>query len=141
MTPTDNPAKASTRDRGTELAEERTSLALKRSFLAGERTLMAWMRTALSMISFGFTMVKFFQYLDSTRGPMVGPLGRTWTPEAVGFSMMAIGTGSLVVALFQHRKELKAFREEGLEKTLSLAFVVASLVAALGVFALASLLL
>jgi putative membrane protein len=137
----EHPPDSLTKDRGTQLAEERTSLALNRTFLAAERTLMAWMRTALSMISFGFTMIKFFQYLDSTRGPIVGPLGRTWTPEAVGFSMMTIGTASLIVALVVHRKEMKTLRQGGLKGGWSLAFVVASLVALLGLFALVSILL
>jgi putative membrane protein len=138
MTPKEHAQDASTKDLGTQLAEERTALALKRSFLACERTLMAWMRTAFAMISFGFTMIKFFQYLDTSRGPAVGLLGRTWTPEVVGFAMMAIGTVSLCVAVFDHRRELKELREAGLERRRSLAFIVASLVALLGVFAFVS---
>ena len=141
MTPMEHPREGPTKDRGTQLAEERTSLALNRNFLAAERTLMAWIRTALSMISFGFTMIKFFEYLDSTRGPIVGPLGRTWTPAVVGFSMMAIGTASLFVAVLVHHQELKALRKEGMESKWSLAFVVATLVAVLGLFALVSILM
>lgn len=137
MTPKDQPHT----DRGTQLAEQRTSLALNRTFLASERTLMAWMRTALSMISFGFTMIKFFEYLDSSRGPTVGLLGRTWTPQAVGFSMMIMGTASLVVAVFNHRREMKSLRREGLRDTWSLALIVSALVAVLGLFAIVSLLL
>jgi putative membrane protein len=135
--PSDHPAM----DRGTQLAEERTSLALGRSYLACERTLMAWVRTALSMISFGFTMIKFFQYLESSRGPTIGPLGRTWTPEAIGFSMMSIGTLALVVALLGHRTEVRTLREEGLPRKWSLASTVGLLIALLGLFALVSLLL
>jgi putative membrane protein len=133
---------APAKDRGTQLAEQRTSLALNRNFLASERTLMAWMRTALSMISFGFTMIKFFQFLESSRGPTVGLFGRTWTPEAIGFSMMTIGTLSLGVAVLHHRRQLKVLREAGLESSnWSLAFVVSALVVLLGFFALVSLLL
>jgi putative membrane protein len=140
MTPGDH-LSHSAKDRGTELAEERTSLAVKRSFFAAERTLMAWMRTALSMISFGFTMVKFFQYLDTTRGPTVGPMGRTWSPEAVGLSLISIGIVSLIAAIQQHWKELKDLGKEGLAHQWSLAFLVSTLLAVLGVFALASILL
>lgn len=125
-----------TLDRGTQLAEERTSMALQRNLFAAERTLMAWIRTALSMISFGFTMIKFFQYLETSHGPTVGLMGRTWTPEAVGFAMMAIGTGALCAAVMQHRRELKLYRAEGLKlHSWSLAFSVAALVALLGLFA------
>ena len=138
----EHPKEHRSTDRGTQLAEERTSLALKRSFLAAERTLMAWLRTALSMISFGFTMVKLFEYLDSSaRGPLVGPFGRTWTPAAVGLSMMAIGVGSLLVAILDHRRTVQSLREEGMEVRWSLAFAVSALIAVLGLFALVSLLL
>jgi putative membrane protein len=140
MTPRDDLPR-SAKDRGTELAEERTSLAVKRSFFAAERTLMAWMRTALSMISFGFTMVKFFEYLDKTRGPTVGLMGRTWSPEAVGLSLISIGVLSLIAAIQQHWKELQDLRQEGLARKWSLAFLVATLVAVLGVFALATILM
>lgn len=131
-----NPIK---KDHSTILAEERTSLAAKRNFYAAERTLMAWIRTALSMISFGFTMIKFFQYLGETRGPITGPMGRVWTPDAIGFSLMAIGTASLIVAVYVHRKEMKALHAEGAAPNWSLAFLVGSLVACLGVFAFVSL--
>jgi putative membrane protein len=102
---------------------------------------MAWVRTALSMISFGFTMIKFFEYLESSRGPTTGPLGRTWTPELIGFSLMSIGTFSLLLALLGHRTEVKTLREEGLPRKWSLAFTVGALIALLGLFALVSLLL
>jgi putative membrane protein len=122
--------------------DQGTSLALKRSAFAAERTLMAWIRTALSLISFGFTIVKFFQYLETSRGgPMVGLMGRTWSPETVGLAMMAIGTGSLTAAVVEHWKALKNFRAEGLEPRWSLALLVATLIAVLGVFALVTVVL
>ena len=126
------------KDRGTELAEERTSLALQRTALGAERTLMAWMRTALSMISFGFTLVKALHALESTQGKLAGPMGRTWTPEALGLSMMGIGTASLILAIFQYRKSLKTFRNSGLEFSWSLVSLVSTLVAMLGLFAFMS---
>ena len=53
--------------------------------------------------------------------------------------MMTIGAGSLVLAVIEHWKALEEFRTEGLEKKWSLALVVATLVALLGVFALLTL--
>lgn len=135
LTPAKAPAPTS-----LELAETRTSLALKRSYFAAERTLMAWVRTALSMISFGFTMVKFFQFVESSRGPTVGLFGRTWAPSTIGLSLMAIGIFALGAAVLQHRQSLRALREEGLQPTWSIALTVASLLAVLGLFGLGSLL-
>ena len=122
-----------------ELAETRTSLALKRSYFAAERTLMAWVRTSLSMISFGFTMVKFFQFVESSRGPMVGLFGRTWAPSTVGLALMSIGIFALAGAVYQHRQSLRDLQEEGLQPTWSLALTVAGLLAVLGLFGLGSL--
>jgi len=129
-------------DRGTQLAEQRTALALERSFLAVERTLMAWLRTALSMIGFGFTLAKFFQYLAEQRGgAVVGAYGRTWASDTVGLTMVTIGTVSLVIAVFQHHRRVAALREMGLVPQWNLAYWVAGLVSALGVFAFLALVL
>jgi putative membrane protein len=128
------PLPAST-DRGTLLAEERTRLALERSFLAAERTLMAWIRTSLSMISFGFTMVKFIGFLAQRDVTPVGVLGRAWSAEGVGFTLVSLGTGALVVAIIQHRHTLGMLHAQGLTSRWSLSLTVATLVALLGVFA------
>ncbi|MBB3179283.1 YidH family protein [Variovorax sp. Sphag1AA] len=126
-------------DESTQLARERTTLAVERSFLAFERTLMSWLRTSLSMISFGFTLVKFFEYVVDQRGtPIVGRLGATWSPRALGLSMVAIGTGALLLAVIQHGRRVKALQAQGLVAQWNLAYWVAILVAALGMFALVS---
>lgn len=128
-------------DRNTQLAEQRTDLAKERSFLAAERTLMAWVRTSLSMISFGFTLVKFFEYLVTSRGPLTGAFGRPWSTTTVGLAMIIIGTLALIAAIFQHRQLLLQLqRIEGLTPRWSLALMVATCVAVLGVYAFASLL-
>lgn len=138
----DEPARPPASNESTELARTRTTLAIERSFLAFERTLMAWLRTSLSMISFGFTLVKFFEYLEHERGaPVVGRLGATWSPRALGTAMVLIGTGALVAAVIQHGRRVKALKKDGLVDQWNLAYWVAILVAALGVFALGSLVL
>lgn len=125
-----------------QLAEQRTTLAVERSFLAFERTLMAWLRTALSMIGFGFTLAKFFQYLAEQRGGgVVGTFGRTWASDTVGLTMISIGTFSLVAAVIQHRRRVAALRELGLVPQWNLAYWIAGLVSALGVFAFLALVL
>jgi len=129
-------------NRSTQLAEQRTALALERSFLAFERTLMAWLRTALSMIGFGFTLAKFFQYLAEQRGgAVIGSFGRTWKSDSVGLTMITIGTVSLLIAVIQHRRRVAALRQMGLVAQWNLAFWVAGLVSALGVFAFLALVL
>jgi putative membrane protein len=126
----------------TQLARTRTSLAIERSFLATERTLMAWLRTSLSMISFGFTLVKFFEYLENERGaPVVGRFGATWSPRALGMAMVLIGTGALIAAVIQQHRRVNALRREGMVAQWNLAYWVAIVVAALGAFALVSLVL
>lgn len=125
----------------TQLAEQRTGLAVERNYLAAERTLMAWLRTSMSMISFGFTMVKMFEYLEGRRGEVVGIFGRRWAPSTVGLTLIAIGTGALVVAVLQHRRALRDLRAQGLPPGRSLALSVSVLLVALGTFAFGSLIL
>lgn len=117
-----------------------TQLALERSFLATERTLMAWIRTSISMIGFGFTLAKLFQTLSESNVLVRGPAGTVWTAEGVGMVLVSLGTLSLVVAVFDHHRELKQLREAGLEARFSLPMAVASVLAILGVMALLSLL-
>ena len=93
------------------------------------------------MISFGFTLVKFFEFLEGSRGgPIVGHFGRTSAPTTVGMAMIVIGTGALVAAVIQHRRRVQALRREGLSPQWNLALNVAVLVAVLGVYALGALL-
>jgi putative membrane protein len=129
------PIPAEAPDRGTWLAERRTELAVKRSFLAAERTLMAWMRTALSMISFGFAIVKVLETLQAERGVSAGLFGHQWSPTTLGLMLICIGTGALVVAVIQHRRTVVALRRQGLVAGWSLALIVSTFVAVLGVFA------
>ena len=129
-------------DEGTLQTRARTSLAIERTFLAAERTLMAWLRTSLSMISFGFTLAKFFEYVVSQKGaPIVGRFGATWSPRTVGTAMVVIGTVALLVAVVQHRRRVSALQREGLLPQWNLAYWVGIAVAALGAFALGSLVL
>lgn len=131
-----------TTDRGTQLAEMRTTLALDRSFLAAERTLMAWMRTSLSMISFGFTIVKFLEYVAKEQEvSIVGMFGHKIGPEALGLTLITIGTLALVVAVLQHRHVLRRLHQRGLEPRWSLTLTVSTLVTLLGAFAFGSLVL
>ena len=127
-------------DRSGHSLDRNTQLALQRSFLATERTLMAWIRTSISMIGFGFTLAKLFQSLASANVLIRGPAGKVWTAEGVGMVLISLGTIALVVAVFDHYRELKYLRAAGLGARFSLTMAVASVLAILGVMALVSLL-
>jgi putative membrane protein len=135
------PPPAEPLDRGTILSEHRTALSIRRTFWSAERTLMAWMRTSLSMISFGFTIVKILEALEAERGTIYGWFGRSWSPTTLGITLICMGTGALIVAVIQHRQALAELRRQGLVPRWSLALVVSTLVAVLGVFAFSSLVL
>jgi len=117
-----------------------TQLALQRSFLATERTLMAWIRTSISMIGFGFTLAKLFQSLAEANILIRGPAGAVWTAEGVGLVLISLGTFALVIAVFDHHREMKQLQAAGLTGRFSLTMAVASVLAILGVMALISLL-
>ena len=114
-------------DTSTRLAVERTRLAL-------ERTLMAWIRTSTSLIAFGFTIFKFFQYL-ATEEHRPRPIVSPWV---VGMVMIVIGLTALVLAWFQHRREMKSLGAQVAHAPYSLAGLIAGLIAVLGLFSLVS---
>ena len=114
-----------------------TKLALERTRLAHERTLMAWVRTATSLISFGFTIYKFFQYLHEGR-PAVE--GRILGPRGFALAMIGIGLTALIFATIEPRRNMKDLRAEYGPVPLSLAAVVAGLIAILGVLGLVTVL-
>jgi putative membrane protein len=120
------------------VVDRNTQLSLQRSFLAAERTLMAWIRTSISMIGFGFTLAKLFESLAAAHVLIKGPAGRVWTAEGVGMVLISLGTLSLVVAVFDHRRELKHLQAAGMEARFSLTMAVASVLSILGVMALLS---
>jgi putative membrane protein len=121
----------------TTLADDRTSLALDRTRLAHERTLMAWVRTATSLISFGFTIYKFFQGLTDAKE--IAAPHRLVGPRGFALVMISLGVGSLVLATFQHRAEMKALAAEYSQYgplPRSTSQIVASVVGVLGLVAL-----
>ncbi|MBI5632796.1 MAG: DUF202 domain-containing protein [Nitrospirae bacterium] len=132
---------AGTTDIGTQLAHERTDLAVNRSYMAIERTLMAWIRTSLSMISFGFTIGKLGQVIKNLK--IEGPWGkiRVVSAEEIAHFLVILGTLALIGAALQHRVHVKELYAMGLRRQVSITFVVAVLLAALGGFALAALIL
>jgi putative membrane protein len=98
---------------------------------------MAWVRTATSLISFGFTIYKFFQYLHQDRPPADAPyLG----PRGFALLMISIGLVALTVATIEHRQNMNQLRAEYGPSRVSVAAVVAGLIAILGLAGLVSVL-
>jgi putative membrane protein len=109
-----------------------TRLAFERTLLAHERTQMAWVRTSMTLISFGFAIGKFFHYLHEQRPerqPLIGA-------STVGTLMIVIGLVALVLASIQHGRALRALRAQCPGLQASLAWVMVTLLALLGILAL-----
>jgi inner membrane protein YidH len=111
----------------TERLPDATRLAVDRTRLAHDR----------SLISFGFTIYKFFQYLREKEPGVAGDglLG----PRGFALLMIGIGLASLAVATLEHRRSVRLLRSEyGALVPYSLATILATLVALLGIFGLLS---
>jgi putative membrane protein len=112
---------------------DQTKLSVDRTRLSHDRTLMSWVRTSTSLISFGFSIYKFFQYLRDSGGPAAR--GAAIGPRGLALILIGIGVGSLVVATIEHRRDIRALREQyGVLVPRSLATVTAGLIAGLGLF-------
>ena len=105
-----------------------TDLAVERTRLAQERTLMAWVRTATSMTSFGFSVYKFFQ---EVRPPEVRPhlLGS----RELALGLTATGTICLILAMVQHRKQVKQLEALGYPHVPSVSLLAGYAITLLGV--------
>jgi putative membrane protein len=112
---------------------DQVKLALERTFLAYERTLMAWIRTSTSMITFGFALYKFFFYLHQDKPIAHGE--QIFGARVYGLCIMGIGVLALVLATWQHRQQLKVLEGNYPDAPRSLSFLIAALVASLGVVA------
>ena len=113
-------------------APDQVTLALERTYLAHERTLMAWTRTATSLITFGFTLFKFFEYLHERGEAARGQ--RALGARTFGLIMIGIGVFTLVLATAQHRLQMRRLCTQYPNAPFSLAFLLAGLIACLGVF-------
>jgi putative membrane protein len=113
---------------------DQAQMAMERTYLAHERTLLAWVRTGTSLVTFGFTLYKFFQYLheqypDRHPASLLGA-------RPLGMMLIAIGVLTLALACWQHRQATQRLRKQCPDIPFSPAYVLAALMAALGVLAL-----
>ena len=114
-------------DRATHLAMERTRVAY-------ERTMMAWIRTATSLITFGFSVYKFFE-LEMKRtlmGP--GAIGS----RGFGLALIGVGLLSLLLGTLEHGRDLRALGRDYPGMPRSSSRWLAIVIAVLGLFALAA---
>jgi putative membrane protein len=118
-----------------------TQLALDRTYLADERTLMAWVRTSLSMISFGFTLSKLGQILQDVQFRGLMGVTRTVSMKELAYLLVILGTLALLAASFQHWRRVRELHSMGYARHFSVTFVVALALAAVGGFALTSMIL
>lgn len=88
---------------------------------------MGWIRTSFSMITFGFTIYKVLQELRD-RTATAG--AQEQEPRHLGLLLAAIGTVALIGACVQHRMYTKQLSHG--KELWDLTFLVACLVAALG---------
>jgi len=114
-------------------AETATRLAIERTRLAYERTLMAWIRTATALISFGFTVYKFFEFEAGKNLPAA--TGRLLSPRY--FALIMIGTGlvALLLSTIEHRRNIRALAAKPGTAHVSVAGVLAALIAVMGLLA------
>lgn len=117
----------------TELASERTELAAERTIMAADRTLLAWTRTALTLISFGFTIYKVLQYDVQRSGEAASKVAGA---RNLGIAMISLGVISLFLACFQFRGEMKHLRPAAKLAHWRLSFVMALLLALVGLLTL-----
>jgi putative membrane protein len=120
-------------DRERPPMDRNTRLSFQRTFLAHERTLMAWVRTSSSLITFGFSIYKFFELERSAgKGFMsVQVVG----PRDFSMILIIIGVVALVLATFQHRRQLRILKIEYDSAPASTAGLLAGLISIMGLLA------
>lgn len=99
---------------------------------------MAWVRTALSMLTFGFTLYKVLQAVQ-LQSPLSGI--RPNAPRTAGLTLIGIGTFALVAACVQHWRYVKKLTTAHPQKPWDLTFIVACLLALLGLLMFGSIIL
>jgi putative membrane protein len=135
----------SSADIATELASHRTGMSFQRTRMSADRTLMSVVRTSLSLIGFGFTIFQVFQKLHEAQ-----IVKNSGSPRRFGEALVLLGIAMLIVGIGYHgvymlglRRELAQLKLTGLvppesQFPVSLPLLVALVVAAIGIFAIVS---
>jgi putative membrane protein len=112
--------------------DKSTRLAYDRTWLAYERTMQAWTRTAMSLITFGFSVYKLADIVEQNpakRALLVGP-------HVFGFILVGTGFVALAMAVIEYRQSIAVLRSEYGQSPRSKSVILAGIIAALGIFAL-----
>lgn len=112
--------------------DKSTRLAYDRTWLSYERTMQAWIRTAISLITFGFSVFKLADIV--TQNP--AERARLAGPHEFGYTLVAIGFIALTFATIEYRQSIRVLREQYGQSPRSKSVILAALIAALGIFAL-----
>lgn len=86
-------------------------LAKERNRAAAERTLNAWIGSCLSLIGIGVAVDQTTDSLQQ-RFPGSDPATAQLTAQIIGLVLVGIGLGLLIVALIQHRLEIKTIERD-----------------------------
>lgn len=93
---------------------------------------MSEIRTATSLITFGFAVYKFFQIENPPAGAKTYVVG----PREFGILMIAIGLATLMLGVFEYKRDLRLLRETYPDLPRSNVSYVAALIALLGILGL-----
>jgi len=112
-----------------------TEMAKRRSRDAAERTLLAWVRTSLALIGFGFGIAQLIETLSTTAAVARSPYLVT-NVRIFGMSFIVLGVVSVIIALIQHRYEIKYIDRPTYQykAPFPLAFSVAAIITVIGIF-------
>ena len=108
---------------------------------------MAWVRTATSLIAFGFAIFQFFEWLRESQGIAAG--AHSAAPRYLGMVLLATGIATVTLAAWQYRKlvhymwsqQFSSLAGIGKAPMHSGTLVIAIVIIAIGLFALASVIL
>jgi uncharacterized membrane protein YidH (DUF202 family) len=113
--------------------------------LANERTFLAWIRTSIGIMAFGFVIEKFALFIKQSAQFFSHPglLEKSTPNNPSYFGIFLIGIGAVIgiLSFFNYRKNLRQIERGEYEDFSTLAIVVTALVALIGIFLIAYILI
>lgn len=89
-------------------------MADPRVFFAAERTLLAWVRSGLTVIALGFVVARFSLFISllSGMGNDTATVQSHWLSNALGTTLVVLGSVSILAAMFNHRRYIRILPSE-----------------------------
>ncbi len=104
---------------------------------AAERTLLAWMRTGLALMGFGFVVARFGLFLReiAAAGQVAVSRHSTGWSLWIGTALIGLGVAVSLLASYEYYRFVRSSRQGRtyVPRTMSLAVVVAVILALLGI--------